>query len=68
MEDGEALALTKPKFSIVIKLRRGLQKPTQKATTAQGMFSQETNEEHPEVAAAEAAAEPDASTFDSEKE
>ena len=49
MEDGEALALIKPKFSIVIKLRRGLQKPTQKATTTQEMYSREIEEEQPQM-------------------
>ena len=43
-----------------MELVRELQKPTQKATTAQEMDSQETEEEQPQMAYTGAAAEPEA--------
>ena len=58
MEDGEAEPQQACQLWLLMELVRELQTPTQNATTTQEIYSQETEEEHPQMEVTETAAEP----------
>jgi len=60
MEDGEAEPQQACQLWLLMELVREFQTPTQNATTTQEIYSQETEEEHPQMEVTETAAEPEA--------
>ena len=59
MEDGDAEPQQTCQLWLLMELVRELQTPTQKATAAQDICSQETEEEQPQMEVTETAAEPE---------
>ena len=60
MEDGEADPQQAYQLWLLMELVREFQTPTRKAATTQESYSQETEEEHPQMEVTEADAEPEA--------
>ena len=60
MEDGEAEPQQACQLWLLMELVGEFQTPTQNATTTQEIYSQETEEEHPQMEVTETAAEPEA--------
>ena len=61
MEDGEAGPQQAYQLWLLMELVREFQTPTQNATTTQESYSQETEEEQPQIEFTEADAEPERS-------
>ena len=59
MEDGEAEPQQACQLWLLMELVRDFQTPTQKAATTQESYSQETEEEQPQMEVTKASAEPE---------